>query len=328
MTAIIMLNWNGAADTLECIDSLRQVHDDYFCVVADNGSEDNSIQQIKEYLQREHLPHQVIQRGAPLSEKPKNHEFILYTIGENLGFARGNNEAIRLIATACPDHYLLLNNDTIVEPDFLQQLNHFTQEHPEYQVLTPLICYNSDRNLIWNAGGKQKWGFRKYFYAKQPVEHIKETGHIDVTFLTGCALHAHASLLQLDGGLLTERFFFGEEDFEFCIRMNQQHKKMACVLSSRIYHKVNSSVAQVEPLSKTYIYYLNRFIDMRLHLSSFAYSIWAALYPLYIYKLLRRLGNSHSVSIRFIAKVKRESRQKEGVTRADFINAITRFSLN
>ena len=328
MTAIIMLNWNGAADTLECIDSLRQVPDDYFCVVTDNGSEDNSIQQIEQYLQQSQLPYQVIQRGTPLNEKPQNHEFILYKIGENLGFAGGNNEAIRLVASARPDHYLLLNNDTIVEPNFLQQLNLFSHEHPEYQVLTPLICYNSDRNLIWNAGGKQKWGFRKYHYAKQPIQHIKETGHIPVTFLTGCALFAHSALLQEDGTLLTERFFFGEEDFEFCLRMNQQNKKMACVLTSKIYHKVNASVAKVEPLGKTYIYYLNRFIDMRLHISSFAYSIWSALYPLYIYLLLRRLGNNHSVSTRFIAKVKRESRQKEGVTQADFINTITSFSLD
>lgn len=329
MTAIIMLNWNGAADTLECIDSLRQVQDDYFCVVADNGSEDNSTELIEQYFQKENITHRVIRYGEPLQDTPQNHEFILYKIGENLGFARGNNEAIRLIAAAtCPNHYLLLNNDTIVEPDFLQQLNLFAYEHPDYQALTPLICYNSDRNLIWNAGGKQKWGLRKYHYAKQPLQNIKEMGHIDVTFLTGCALYADASLLQEDGGLLTERFFFGEEDFEFCLRMNQQNKRMACVLTSKIYHKVNASVAKVEPLGKTYIYYLNRFIDMRLHLSTSAYRVWAFLYPFYIYLLLRRLGNSHTVSARFISKVKRESRQKEQVTRADFVDTITHFSLS
>lgn len=328
MTAIIMLNWNGASDTLECIDSLRRVEGDFFCVVADNGSADDSTGRIEAYFQEENLLHRVVNFGEELKQQPANHEYILYKIDENLGFAKGNNAAIRLIASAKPDHYLLLNNDTIVEADFLQQLEAFAKSHPDHLALTPLICYNSDRNLVWNAGGKQKWGLRKYHYAKQPVQHIKETGHIPVTFLTGCALYADASLLQEDGTLLTERFFFGEEDFEFCLRMNQQKCKMACVLTAKIYHKVNASVAHVEPLGKTYIYYLNRFIDMRLHLSSLAYFLWKTLYPLYIYRLLRKLGYTHSVTTRFIAKVKRESAKRDGVSQSDFLEIIHNFSLD
>lgn len=329
MTAIIILNWNGATDTIECIESLRYVQDDYFCVVADNGSEDHSIELIEQYFQKENIIHHVIEYGEALYDKPQNHEFILYKINENLGFAQGNNEAIRLItATIRPNHYLLLNNDTIVEPDFLKHLNCFAKEHPTYQALTPLICHHCNHNLIWNAGGKQKWGFRKYHYAQQPLQKIKEIGHIDVTFLTGCALYADASLLQQDGGLLTERFFFGEEDFEFCLRMNQQKKKMACVLPSKIYHKVNASIAKVEPIGKTYIYYLNRFIDMRQHLSPSTFRLWTFLYFFYIYLLLRRLGNSHRVCMRFITKVKKESRKREKVTHADFLEAITCFTLS
>lgn len=328
MTAIIMLNWNGAYDTLECIDSLRRVKEDYFCVVADNGSEDDSIECIVQYFLRESIHHRIIRRGESLNGMPQNHEFILYQIGENLGFAKGNNEAIKLIVQAQSDHYLLLNNDTIVEPDFLEQLDRFAKEYPDYKALTPLICYNGNRNIVWNAGGRQKWGFRKYHYAKQPVANIKEQGYIPVTFLTGCALYANASLLQSDSTLLTERFFFGEEDFEFCLRMNQQKKKMACVLTSKIYHKVNSSVALVEPLGKTYIYYLNRFIDMRLHLSPLAYFLWESLYPLYIYRLLRKLGYTHTVTTRFIAKVKKESAWRNEVPQALFLEVVHDFRLD
>jgi hypothetical protein len=328
MTAIIMLNWNGASDTIECIQSLRHVETDYFCVLTDNGSEPTHIAAIEQYLNDEDIPHRIVKEGESLTTPSLNHEFIFYQLRENIGFARGNNAAIRLIASAKPDHFLLLNNDTIVEPDFLQQLEAFATAHPDHLALTPLICYNSDRNLVWNAGGKQKWGLRKYHYAKQPLQNIKETGHIPVTFLTGCALYADASLLQQDGTLLTERFFFGEEDFEFCLRMNQQGKKMACVLTSKIYHKVNASVAHVEPLGKTYIYYLNRFIDMRQHLSPFAYFWWKTLYPLYIYQLLRKLGYSHSITTRFIAKVKKESAWRNEVPQALFLEVIHHFNLN
>ena len=143
MTAIIMLNWNGASDTLECIDSLRRVEGDFFCVVADNGSADDSTERIEAYFQEENLLHRVVNFGEELKQQPANHEYILYKIGENLGFAKGNNAAIRLIASAKPDHYLLLNNDTIVEADFLQQLETFARNHPDHLALTPLMLVAS-----------------------------------------------------------------------------------------------------------------------------------------------------------------------------------------
>lgn len=329
MTAIIILNWNGAADTIECLQSLRLVQEDYFCVVADNGSQDESVKQIEQFLHTSSTTHRIIAHGENLDELPVNHEVIVYQIGKNLGFAKGNNEAIRLISFATPDHYLLLNNDTIVEPSFLQSLQTFSKTHPDIQALTPLICYHYNHNIVWNAGGKQFFGFRKYFYAKQPVQAIKEKGHIMVTFLTGCALFFSPQLLRKDGGIFTENFFFGEEDFNFCLRMNQQRQKMACVLTSKIYHKVSASVTNRDSLGKTYIYYLNRFIDMRLHYhNNLYYHIWSWLYLFYICLLLHKLGHTLHTSFQFVAKVLHQSKRQTSVSRQDFISAITDFHLS
>lgn len=329
MTAIIILNWNGAADTIECLQSLKHVQEDYFCVVADNGSQEDSIRQIEQYLHTSGCTHRIMNRGEQLDKQPTKHEIILYKMGENLGFAKGNNEALRLLSSFAPDHYLLLNNDTIVEPSFLQSLQNFSKEHPDIQALTPLICYHYDHNIVWNAGGKLFFGLRKYYYAKQPVQAIKETGHIMVTFLTGCALFFSPQLLREDGGIFTEDFFFGEEDFNFCLRMNQQKQKMACVLTSKIYHKVSASVTNRDSLGKTYIYYLNRFVDMRLHYhNNLYYHIWAWLYPLYICLLLHKLGYSLKTSFKFIAKVICQSRKQTSVSQQDFISAITGFHLS
>lgn len=322
MTAIIILNWNGSADTIECLQSLQTVQEDYFCVVADNGSSDNSIYNIEQYLNRTGIVHRTAMHGEKLDSTPANHEVIIYKISDNLGFAKGNNEALRFISSSSPDNYLLLNNDTIVEPDFLRELLRFADKHPHIHALTPLICYHYDHDIVWNAGGKQFCGFRKYFYAKQPLQNIKEKDHIMVTFLTGCALFFTPNLLREDGGLFTEKFFFGEEDFNFCLQMNKRKKPMACVLTSKIYHKVSASVAKHSSLGKTYIYYLNRFIDIRLNTSNAYYWLWSRFYINYVMVLLYRKHITLKRIISFVKTLLTEAREKDYVTQQDFIEAI------
>lgn len=321
MTAIIILNWNGSEDTIECIQSLRRVKEDYFCIVADNGSDDDSVISIQECLKKEEVCYRVVKEKEYLYEKPSLHEFILYTLSENLGFAKGNNEAIRLVSFSQPDHYLLLNNDTIVEPDFLKKIEDFSNANLAYKALTPLICYNHNRNIIWNCGGKQCMGFRKYYYAKQNIHNIKETGHINVTFLTGCALFFHPDLLQENGGIFTEDFFFGEEDFNFCMRMNQAKQKMACVLGSKIYHKVSSSTKSAS-IGKYYIHYLNRFIDIRKNTSCLFYRLWTIPSTIYTILLLKKVGLGFPRSIKFMQQVFSNAEKKEKVTQSDFKTAI------
>ncbi|MCR5820682.1 MAG: glycosyltransferase family 2 protein [Bacteroidaceae bacterium] len=320
-TAIIILNWNGAKDTIECLASLSEINSSYYVVLVDNQSEDDSISQIISYLHASDTAYRHLKTAERLTSAPVNHECILYEAGENLGFARGNNAGIRLLSDFAPERYLLLNNDTIVEPDFLDRLEEFHASHPEYDALTPLICYNEPRTLVWNAGGRQFLGMRKYYYAKEPVSAIREKEYIDITFLTGCALYLTPEALE-DGVPLTERFFFGEEDFEFCLRMNQSKRKMACVLTSRIYHKVSASTAGKSSIGKHYIHYLNRFIDMRLHYSLPAYISWALAYIPYIQLLLLRGRHGAWNAMVMPWRVFSRSFRQDCVSQEDFIKAL------
>ena len=318
-TAIILLNWNGAADTIECLASLYRTTSRFHIVLVDNGSEDNSVARILCYLKENGLPHRNIKAGEQLDSAPAERECIVYEAGENLGFARGNNAGVRLLATCPPDRYLLLNNDTIVEADFLERLIAFETNHPEYSALTPLICYNNPRTLVWNAGGKQFFGLRKYYYAKRPASEIKEHDYIPVTFLTGCALYINPSALNAEGVPLTERFFFGEEDFDFCLRMNENHQKMACVLDSKIYHKVSASVQNKNSVGRVYINTLNRFIDLRLHWPLALFLVWALCYIPHLQLLMLRQRHRISASLLTPWRVFFQSFRQDAVTREDFI---------
>ena len=97
---------------------------------------------------------------------------------------------------------------------------------------------------------------------------------------------------------------------------------MACVFDSVIYHKVSMSVTNMPSIGRIYIYYLNRFIDMRLHISKVKYACWSRLYSVYVIVLLRKKGiTSWRESEHFVKLILRQSVLKDSVTATDFLKA-------
>lgn len=255
MTAIILINWNGADDTIDCLESLDKAHGSFMVVVADNGSTDNSLERIKQVI-------------PELSIKVE-----LLPLGRNWGFAAGNNKAIEYAGRFNPDSYLLLNNDTVVEQDFLVKLNEYREQCPDIRILGPMVCYWSDRNRIWSCGAHLSFGTRKPFYKNSSTDVLESRKPIKVSFISGCALFVDSSLVETGCKLLTERFFFGEEDFEFAHRMRRRGEKMAIIPESVIYHKVGSSAKKMSDrakLGRDYMYYLGRLIVVKEYYNPFS----------------------------------------------------------
>lgn len=322
-TAVIILNWNGFEMLTACIRSLSEAKGDFFVVVADNGSVDGSPKKFMTWMKDNGMRGRlVVENEEDMCHTIAERDIIVYSLRENYGFAKGNNKAITFAMRFSPKRLLLLNNDTEVEPDFLVRLESFQKNNPEYKVLTPLIHFFYDKTKIWNAGGRLNWGFRRYFYANRTVEDIKEKVFIPITFVTGCALYVSPSLLDDGNTLLTERFFFGEEDFDFSLRMKQKSVKMACVLDSVIYHKVGSSVKKEMLPGKLYIHYLNRFIDVRLHYGKLFSSIWMMVYKPYIFRTLDKSGCPKRLRHDFVKRLYRNASIKNEVTALDFKNAL------
>ena len=300
MTAIILLNWNGADDTLCCLESLAKANGSFFVVVADNGSTDDSLKRIKEYISSSKLDIKLLENGT------------------NYGFAKGNNLAVRYAARFNPDSYMLLNNDTEVTSDFLTRLEEFRIQNPEYKVLTPRINLYYDKGRIWNCGGRMFAGFRKYLFDGDLESKAIRRPYYRITFITGCALYFTPDILEPDGTLLTERFFFGEEDFEFCIRMKKRRVPMASVTDSVIYHKVSSSNKGKDVVGTYYLHQLNRYIDIRLNYGKLFTFLWRiANIPLSLRYLTRKSG-SFSKALSLLRNLHRESRAKDCVTEQDF----------
>lgn len=305
MTAIILVNWNGADDTIACLHSLMNAQGDFFVVVVDNASEDDSLSRIKSFADAN--------RNAMRID--------VLEMDDNYGFAKGNNKAIRYVRQFAPDNILLLNNDTEVAPDFLQKLLEQSAEHPEFRALTPRINFFSDKEKIWDCGGKISFGRRTNPYVNKTGDAFGGKKFVPVEFISGCALFFYPELLDSDGNLFTERFFFGEEDFEFSLRMRKKNIPMACIPSSLVFHKVGRSRKKMKAIAnvgKYYMYYLNRMISLRMHYPAWKFRIIKMLYIFKCFACFYGANRSFGATQKMVKRLFSEIYTKRGTDREDF----------
>lgn len=238
--SIIVLNWNGREDTIECLDFLKEIdYPNYEIIVVDNGSSDDSVEKIKEY---------------------KNQRIKLLTLNSNLGFAGGNNVGIKNALENGADYVLLLNNDTAVEKDFLSHLIQAAEEQePLYSkkigVLGPKIYFYDNPKQIWFAGGKinriltkgEMVGYGEI--DRGQFNEIKETDYI-----TGCCLLIKREVIEKIG-LMWDGYFLYYEDTDWSLKARQNGWKIIVAPKAKIYHKASRSTKEG---SFSYIYYHSR----------------------------------------------------------------------
>lgn len=324
---IIILNFNGEADTIACIESLLSIHYRTITIcVFDNGSKAESVSRLQQYFCEVQKyfdkfideSYNNISYNYTIEQDKRN--FLFFRNTENLGFAAGNNAGINVALQNGFEYVLLLNNDTLVEPDFLNKMMEFITTHPQYVALTPKICYERLRNKIWNCGGHLTWfKNRKYFYADAFTDQAPQTGFGEISFITGCCLLFNPKKI----GLLSENFFFGEEDFEFSLRIKQQKKKMACKYDAVIYHKVGHSISNVSnTFGKAKLHYINRFIDIKNYYP-YTWKLWFLLNGIYaFFLLLCKYKIEIKKNLLFWCDVYKTVKVKNRVSKSDFFTII------
>lgn len=219
---IIVLNWNGVADTRECLTSLAQVsYRNFSVLVVDNGSSDGSEQILKEAWPD--IP--ILQTGV------------------NLGYAGGNNAGIREALRDLPDYVLLLNNDTVVAPDFLDALVEAAEAHPTGGFFGPAILSLDDEPRVLALGGanwdQDRCAFRN-LGKNQPLLPQPLNSVLPIDYPTGCSLLIRRSVLDKIG-LMDERYFLTFEESDWCFRGREAGFLSFAVPAARVQHKVSVS---------------------------------------------------------------------------------------
>jgi GT2 family glycosyltransferase len=210
---VVVLNWNGWRDTIRCLDALALgTYPDLHVVVVDNGSTDDSVEELR--------------RAYP--------KLSLLETGQNLGFAGGSNPGIRHAIKQNADFIWLLNNDTEPEPDALTHMVRRAQSDPHIgSVGSVLLSSNRTRVLAWGGGRVNRWmGYSRH--ATGP-ENDRWFDYITAASM----LVPRKAFEQI--GLLDERYFLYWEDIEFGFRLRRNGWRLAVASDSRVIHKENGS---------------------------------------------------------------------------------------
>jgi GT2 family glycosyltransferase len=218
--AIILVNWNSYALTNDCIQSLKQTSSkDFDIIVVDNGSQDDSGLQLK----------------------TAHPDIILLSAGANLGFTGGNNLGMRYAVAQNYPYTFLLNNDTFVEPDFLDPLIQYMDTNTAIGAVQPRIFFHHNRNLIWNNGSfYSPFTGRTYTRSYQRTEPNPDMRPQQVDWITGCAFFIRTEILK-QTGLFAENFFIYFEDVDLSFRIKKAGYALCYIPQSVIYHIAGES---------------------------------------------------------------------------------------
>lgn len=310
--AIILLNYNGSKDTIACIESMDNsiTNYTYDIYIIDNNSRKEEADILKEYISgRDKF-------GICTDDKFKAGEMegnLLILSNENAGFARGNNKIIYTIYKKYT-YILLLNNDTIVKPDFLEKMVGLLNKDKTLGFASCRINNFYNQKVLWNCGGKLRpWGLRKYYSEK---ELNKMPYLINAEFITGCALFIRSSIIEKYGALSND-FFHGEEDFNFCWRMKKKHIQGKCINETLVYHKVSATSQKTGGQSgKMASYYAYRIVDMKQFYPKLVWFIWKDVLTMILKIRWKRAGYSQN-EIRQMLDIIRRTSKLKSINRED-----------
>lgn len=223
--AIIILNWNYYQLTISCLKSLQKIRTKNIKVIIyllDNGSTNNSAAKLSKFI-----------KNCPL-------DIQLFQSKENLGFAKGNNFLIKRALIKGPDYLCLLNNDTVVEKNFLSRLVSMAKKDCQIGAVGGKIYFlNKERTkkpIIWYAGGTlspqeiypENRGYKE-------IDHGQYDQTEETDFITGCLFLIKTEILGKTG-LFDERFFHSYEDVDFSLKIKKNGFNLIYYPKAVIWH--------------------------------------------------------------------------------------------
>ncbi|MFX1592154.1 MAG: glycosyltransferase family 2 protein [Promethearchaeota archaeon] len=222
--SIIILNYNGNQDTIDCLKSLKnQTFKNFEILLVDNGSNTNSFLELK----------------RELKQFKEDLEIILIRINLNVFFTGGNNKALKI---ASGEYICLLNNDTIVSPDFIERMVDFLEKNSDAGMISPKIKVYKNKNYLWYAGAylnlkKATISGLRGIWEFDP-QNQKYNEIILTDYAAGTALFLKKEVVDKIG-LLDEIFFMYFEETDWNLRAKKEGYKVYYVPTTIVYHKVS-----------------------------------------------------------------------------------------
>ena len=273
----IVLNWNGWLDTIECVESLlRSTLPPKQVVVVDNGSVDDSMDRICEWADGLLVPEHLSEitggwsyRPAP---KPLAHSrfaspaeafdgtgapetpLVLISVGENLGYAGGNNVGLHYALTRVrPEYVWILNNDTIVERHALERKLLVAQSNEQIAIVGAKLLRYQDPSKMQALGGGEVFpalGMDSQIGAGLDGS-LASTIPIELEHVIGASLFVRAAAIE-SVGLMDESYFLYREETDWCLKLRRKGWKLVCCPVAEVWHKQGASIGYKSALHDYY----------------------------------------------------------------------------
>lgn len=216
---VIIVAWNQLEKTLDCLETVAALdYPDFRILLVDNGSD------------------------PPLAEAitARFPDVATLRLPANLGFAGGYNTGLRHGMESDSQHYLLLNNDTLLEPDVLTQLVTEIERSIDVGLVTAKIYYAADPQRIWTVGAN----FNVFLDLKDggagQIDKRQWNSPRDIDFAPFCAMLIRREVIE-QAGLLDEEFFLYYEDMDYCRRAKAAGWRIRLCPSAHVLHDVSAS---------------------------------------------------------------------------------------
>lgn len=249
--AIVLINYNNEADTIDCLASLaEQTTDRFTTIVVDNGSDGDSFGQVRSSF------------SYP----------VYLENGTNEGFTGGNNTGIEYALNERFEFILLLNNDTVVDETFVKDLLASAEEAPsEVGVMGPTVHTYPD-DCVWSNGGKiNPWTGT----TAHRVPDLSDDPPCAVDYVVGAAILVRSEVFR-DIGLLDDDFFIYYEETEFCCRAKKHGWGVWHLPVSGVHHKETTEFEH-SPF-RDYYFTRNRFLFVRKTQSVPTFAVFVVWY--------------------------------------------------
>lgn len=263
---VIVLNWNGKVDTIECLASVAASKTktiDLRVYVVDNASEDGSVKAFKKQFP----------------------DFTYIVNQKNLGFSGGNNVGVYQAIADGAAYVILLNNDTTVAPDTFERLVVGAKKH-QFDIASPKIYFYPGREfhhqhyqrsergkVIWYAGGRNDWAnvIPKHIGVDE-VDHGQWQRPQETEFASGCCMLIDRKVVKAIGGLDdTFRAYF--EDNDYCMKARRRGFTIGYIPDSKMWHKNagssggSGSKTQVDLVDRSRFIFAMRYSPLRAKLA-------------------------------------------------------------
>lgn len=264
---IIILNWNGKKDTLECLSSIQKIsYGNFETLIVDNGSTDGSAAAIKKQFP---------------SVK-------IIETGQNLGYAEGNNVGMRYGMEQKADFLFILNNDTIVDEAILTRFIEGFKKEPQAGILGAKIYLYEQPDRLDHLGGK--WNKKTFSFDLIGYRQLDDStlwGDMqELDYVCGAGFMIRKEVI-LQIGMLEPQFFVYWEDSDFCFRARKAGFKVMTCPKAKLLHKVSASFTGGKPHT-SYFFSRNRLLWIERNLSrkeKLRFFLPTLLYLLNIYKI-------------------------------------------